>query len=135
MLGLIKSIFVSRDVNLWKTVDNTYIRPHLEFAIRIAPKTLTSKKTSVFWNMFQRRAAKIPHATKLVKYKSCMEMFNITTLIDYRTREDLTFYGGISNYFLLPKFITKFAFRIFYFLVWSNPSPIFRMFQGWYTCS
>jgi len=86
MLGWMKSSFMCREVELWKRIYITWIRPHLEFAAPV-------------WNVYaaadiarlekvQRRATKVSHAMKGLLYPQRLELLGLTTLEERRARGD-----------------------------------------------
>ena len=84
ILGLMKRTFVSRDLQLWKTIYTTYIRPHIEFANSACNPHL--RKDIEILEHVQRSATKVPHATRHLQYTERLKLFNITTIEERRTR-------------------------------------------------
>ena len=80
-----KRTFVSRDLQLWKTIYTTYIRPHIEFANSVWNPHL--RKDIEMLEHVQRSATKVPHATRHLQYTERLKLFNITTLEERRTRD------------------------------------------------
>jgi ribonuclease P/MRP protein subunit RPP40 len=86
MLGWMKSSFMCRDENLWKKLYMTYIRPHLEFA---APAWNVYQKQDIDCiERIQRRATKVSHNLKHLKYEERLATLGLTTLEARRTRGD-----------------------------------------------
>ena len=60
VLGMLKNSFTLRDTILWKRLYTNYVRPHLEFSIKVwNPYMKGDIKT---FEQAQRRATRIPHA-------------------------------------------------------------------------
>ena len=87
VLGMLVKNFTCRDVDLWKQLYISLVRPHLEFA-------------SSVWNPYrqgdisilekvQRRASKIPTRLKNLPYEERLKIWGITSLEERRTRGDL----------------------------------------------
>ena len=87
ILGLMKRTFVSRDLQLWKTIYITYIRPHIEFAISAWSPHL--QKDIETLERVQKCATKVPFVTRTLPYSDRLKAFNITSLKDRRIRGDL----------------------------------------------
>jgi ribonuclease P/MRP protein subunit RPP40 len=86
MLGWMKSSFMCRDQNLWKTLYMTYIRPHLEFA---APAWNVHQKQDIDCiERIQRRATKVSHNLKQFSYQERIDLLGLTTLEARRARGD-----------------------------------------------
>ena len=87
ILGLLVRTFTSRDVDLWRNLYISLVRPHLEFA-------------SVVWNPYlrkdidliervQKRATKIPTELCNLSYEERLRRWGLTTLEVRRVRGDL----------------------------------------------
>ena len=87
VLGMLVKTFTCRDVELWKNLYVSLVRPHLEFA-------------SSVWNPFtkgniealeriQRRASKIPTEMRHLPYEERLKIWGLTTLEERRLRGDL----------------------------------------------
>jgi hypothetical protein len=81
-----KSVFMCRDVDLWKKLYTTYIRPHLEFAAPVW--NLYAKSDIDQVERVQRRATKVPHQLKQYDYPTRLGMLGLTTLEARRQRGD-----------------------------------------------
>ena len=87
IFGMLKRVFVSRTLSLWKTLYTTYIRPHLEFAIAAWNPYL--KKDVKILERVQRRVTKIVFNTKHLEYVQRCKVFGLSTLASRRLRGDL----------------------------------------------
>ncbi|XP_065645292.1 uncharacterized protein LOC136075783 [Hydra vulgaris] len=85
-LGLLKEVFRSRSIYLWRTLYITYVRPHLEFAIQAWSPHL--KKDINMLERVQRRATKVS-SIKHHPYEQSLNIFRVTTLEERRARGDL----------------------------------------------
>lgn len=87
ILGVLRNAFVSRDLEIWRRLYSTYIRPHLEFAVQAwCPN---SKGDIQVIERVQRRATKIPHCLKNMRYEDRCEQMGIVKLTERRMRGDL----------------------------------------------
>ena len=87
MFGVLKNTFVSRDVEIWKRLYTSLIRPHLEFAVPVWNPQL--KKDINLLEKVQRRVTKWPHSLRGLGYKSRCDKLGLTSLQTRRTRGDL----------------------------------------------
>ena len=87
ILGMLVKTFTCRDVELWKNLYISLVRPHLEFASTVwNPQT---KGNIEALEKIQRRASKIPLKMKNLAYEDRLKVWGITTLEERRTRGDL----------------------------------------------
>jgi ribonuclease P/MRP protein subunit RPP40 len=87
ILGMLKRTFMYFDVNLFKLLYCTFVRPHLEFAISAwcpNQKGNISKLENV-----QRRATKLAPAIRNLSYEKRLEIMGLTTLEERREIGDL----------------------------------------------
>ena len=66
LLGMLSRTFESRDVNIWKHLYISMVRPHLEYAFQVWSPTLESDISKL--EKIQRKATKIPTALKNISY-------------------------------------------------------------------
>ena len=79
--------FTCRDVNLWKQLYSSLVRPHIEFASSVCnPYRLGD---IIILEKVQRRASKIPTRLKYLQYKYRLKIWGITSLEERRTKYDL----------------------------------------------
>ena len=84
MFGLLRKTFVSRDINISKSLYTTYIRPLIEFSVCVwNPYT---SKDIVKLEKVQRRVSKIIFGLKNKSYPDRCASLNITSLAERRTR-------------------------------------------------
>ena len=88
LLGMLLRTFESRDVNIWKHLYISMVRPHLEYSIQVWSPLLEGdisklKKT--------QRATKIPNKRKNISYEDRLKSFGLTTLEERRKRVDLIY--------------------------------------------
>ena len=87
ILGVLRNAFVSRDLEIWRRLYSTYVRLHLEFAVQAwCPN---SKGDIQVIERVQRRATKIPHCLKNMRYEDRCEQMGIVKLTERRMRGDL----------------------------------------------
>lgn len=108
VLGMLKRTFTSRDVDLWKMLYVSLVRPHLEFA---APVWNSNAKGDIkMLEKVQERASKIPFDLRNLPYEERLRAWGLTTLEERRTRGDLIqiykALNGIENFnwFTGPQF-------------------------------
>ena len=87
LLGMLLRTFESRDVNIWKHLYISMVRPHLEYAFQVWSPTLESDISKL--EKIQRRATKIPTALKNMSYDDRLKTLGLTTLEERRKRGDL----------------------------------------------
>ena len=87
MLGILKRTFVTRNVDIWKKLYTTYVRPQLEFAVSAWNPYL--KKDISTLEKVQQRATKVSPAIKNLIYENRLQALKLTTLEKRRTRGDL----------------------------------------------
>lgn len=87
VLGVLRNAFVSRDLEIWRRLYTVYVRPHLEFAVQAwCPHSKGDIKAI---EKVQRRATKIPHCLKDLRYQDRCKRMGIVELTKRRTRGDL----------------------------------------------
>ena len=84
---MLKHTFVSRDVEIWKTLYCTYVRPHLEYAVSTWNPYL--KRDIVTLEKVQRRATRFPNVLRGLSYDERLARMNLTSLEIRRVRGDL----------------------------------------------
>ena len=88
VLGMLKRAFVSRDVDLWKKLYVSLVRPHLEYAVQVWNPS--KRKDVELIEKVQKRALRIPHELRTIKgYERRLEKIELTTLEVRRGRGDL----------------------------------------------
>jgi len=88
MIGMLKNAFVSRDVEIWKNLYVSMVRPHLEYAVSVWSPHL--RKDIDALEKVQERVLRIPHELhKLSGYKERLSAVGLTTLEERRDRGDL----------------------------------------------
>ena len=87
MLVILKRTFVTRNVDIWKKLYTTYVRPQLEFAVSAWNPYL--KKDISTLEKVQQRATKVSPAIKNLIYENRLQALKLTTLEKRRTRGDL----------------------------------------------
>ena len=87
MLNLLKHTFNSRDINLWKKLYMTYIRPLLEYSVASWSPHL--QKDIYMLEKVQRRATKTCYQIKQLDYETRCDALGLTTLEKRRKRGDL----------------------------------------------
>ena len=87
ILGMLAKTFTCRDVDLWKTLYISLVRPHLEFASSVWNPYLKGDIDTL--EKVQHRASKIPTELKNLPYEKRLEKWNLTTLEERRARGDI----------------------------------------------
>ena len=83
----LKRAFATRNVEVWKRLYTTYIRPHVDYAAAVwSPH---AKKDIATIERVQRRATKIPTQLRNLTYEQRLSALGLTTLETRRTRGDL----------------------------------------------
>ena len=95
MLGLLKSIFQTRDQNIWKKLYSCYVRPQIEFAVPCWSPY--AKKDINTLEKVQQRATKIPNSLKNLNYRLRCNKLQLKTLSNRRLRGDLIQFFKIEN--------------------------------------
>lgn len=96
ILGQLKNTFVSRDLELWKKLYVSMVRPHLEFAVSAWSPYL--KKDISELEKVQKRALKIPNELKgLHSYEKRLERIGLTSLEERRKRGDVIQFFKFQN--------------------------------------
>ena len=76
MLGILKRTFVTRNIDIWKKLYTTYVRPHLEFAVAAWNPYL--KKDINTLEKVQQRATKISPAIKNLSYDNRLQALKLS---------------------------------------------------------
>ena len=88
MICMLKNAFVCRDMELWKKLYVSLIRPHLEYAVSVWNPRL--RKDIDALERVQKRVLRIPHELRALDgYKERLRVVGITTLEERRDRGDL----------------------------------------------
>jgi hypothetical protein len=95
LLGMLSRTFESRDVNIWKHLYISMVRPHLEYAFQVWSPTLESDISKL--EKIQRKATKIPTALKNISYDDRLKILGLTTLEERRKRGDLIYMFKITK--------------------------------------
>ena len=83
MIGMLKNAFVSRDVEIWKNLYVSMVRPHLEYAVSVWSPHL--RKDIDALEKVQERVLRIPHELhKLSGYKERLNAVGLTTVEERR---------------------------------------------------
>jgi hypothetical protein len=96
ILGLLKNTFESREIELWKQLYTTYIRPHLEFAVAAWNPPNVAEIAAL--ERVQRRATRIPSQLKGLSYEARLGKLSLTTLDTRRKRGDLIQFYKLMNH-------------------------------------
>ena len=78
---------MSRDVEIWKSLYRTFIRPQLEFAVSSWNPFLKRDISTI--EKVQRRVTRLPTPLKGLSYEERCERMKLTTLEERRRRGDL----------------------------------------------
>lgn len=87
--------FVYKELDTFKLLYTTYVRPHLEFAISVWNPNL--KKDQQLIEHVQRRATKLIPCLKDMSYEDRLRELSLTSLMVRRIRGDLIQYYKIKN--------------------------------------
>ena len=87
VLGMLKRTFVSRDMDLWRNLYVSLVRPHLEYAIQVWKPNLVGDVSRI--EAVQRRETKISPCLKNFNYEERLRRMRLTSLSDRRIRGDL----------------------------------------------
>ena len=87
VLGMLLKTFTSRDMNLWKLLYVSLVRPHLEFASTVWNPYLAGDIETL--EKVQRRATRIPPEMRSFEYEDRLTMWGLTSLRERRVRGDL----------------------------------------------
>ena len=87
VLSMIRSTFRFLDVDLMKTLYQSLVRPHLEYAVQVWSPSYQTEIDKL--ERIQRRATKITSATRHLPYDERLELFSLTDLETRRLRGDL----------------------------------------------
>ena len=82
ILGMLSRTFESREVDLWKQLYTSMVRPHLEYAIQVWSPSLEGDITQL--ENIQRRATRIPYKLKNMSYEDRLKVLGLTTLEERR---------------------------------------------------
>ena len=78
VLGMLLKTFVNRESDLWKKLNTSLVRPHLEYAVQAwCPY---QERDIQILERVQRRATKIPSCHKDLDYESRLRLWGLTTL-------------------------------------------------------
>ena len=86
-LGMLKRTFESRDPGLWKDLNVSLVRPHLEYAVQAWNLHLHGDIDKI--ERVQRRVTRIPTGFEKLEYEDRLKRLSLTTLQDRRMRGDL----------------------------------------------
>ena len=79
VIGMLKNAFVCRDVDIWKKLYVSLVRPHVEYAVSVWKPRL--RRDIDAFERVQKRALRIPHELqKLDGYKERLSAVGLTTL-------------------------------------------------------
>ena len=88
MISMLKNAIVCRDMELWKKLYVSLIRPHLEYAVSVWNPRL--RKDIDELERVQKRVLRIPHELReMAGYKERLMAVGLTTLEERRDRGDL----------------------------------------------
>ena len=88
VIGMLKNAFVCRDVDIWKNMYVSLVRPHLEYAVSVWKPRLRRDIDAL--ERVQKRALRIPYELrKLDGYNERLSAVGLTTLEVRRYRGDL----------------------------------------------
>ena len=87
ILGMLKRTFESRELELWKKLYISLVRPHLEFAVQVWNPTLQTDIDTI--EKVQERATRIPSTHKNLNYTERLKSWGITSLDERRKRGDV----------------------------------------------
>ena len=95
VLGRLKLAFHSRSGQVWKKLYTTYVRRHLEYAVQ-AWSPFYEKDIALIENI-QRKATRIPHDLRGIRYNQRLEKLGLQSLKDRRIRGDLIQWFKFTN--------------------------------------
>ena len=84
---MLKKTFVSRDSKIWKKLNVSLVRPHLEYAVQVWCPYLVMDIEAL--ENIQRRASKIPEKLCRLDYEERVKAWGIPKLSDMRVRRNL----------------------------------------------
>ena len=87
VLGMLLKTFTSRDMNLWKLLYVSLVRPHLEFASTVWNPYLVGDIETL--EKVQRRATRISPEMRSLEYEDRLKRWGLTSLKERRVRGDL----------------------------------------------
>ena len=88
VIGMLKNAFVCRDVDIWKNMYVSLVRPHLEYAVSVWKPRLRRDIDAL--ERVQKRALRIPYELqRLDGYNERLSAVGLTTLEVRRDRVDL----------------------------------------------
>ena len=88
VIGMLKNAFVCREVDVWKTMYVSLVRPHLEYAVSVWKPRLRRDIDAL--ERVQKRALRIPYELqRLDGYNERLSAVGLTTLEVRRDRGDL----------------------------------------------
>ena len=87
VFGMLKNTIVSRDPELWKRLYTTYVRPHLEYAVRVWNPY--AKKDFTTLEKVQQRATEITYLGKHLTDEERLQNINLESQEVRRERGDL----------------------------------------------
>jgi ribonucleases P/MRP protein subunit RPP40 len=96
ILGMLTRIFEYRDLNLFKSLYTTFLRPHLEFAVAVWSPYL--KVDISILEKVQRRATKLIPELRSLPYEDRLSIIGLTPLEERRDRGDLKQLFKIINH-------------------------------------
>lgn len=113
ILSILKHTFVSRDVEIWTTLNRAYIRPHLEFAISVWNPFL--RRDIATLEKVQRRVTRLPTVLRGLSYNERMSRMSLTSLEIRRICGDLIQLYKVKNNLDLVAWHSP--------PTWSDPRP------------
>ena len=87
ILGMLVKTFANRDVDIWKKLYVSLVRPHLEFASTVWSPYLLGDIEML--EKVQERASKIPLVLRDLPYEERLKVWGISSLRERRIRGDL----------------------------------------------
>ena len=86
----------SRDMNLWRQLYLSMVRPHLEYAVQVWSPYKLKNINEI--ERVQARATKVPTNLQQLPYEKRLELMKITSLKERRTRGDIIqFYKSLNG--------------------------------------
>jgi hypothetical protein len=89
ILGMLSRTFESKEVDIWKQLYTSMVRPHLEYAFQVWSPILEGYISKL--EKIQRRATKIPKKLKNVSYEDRSKSFGLTTLTESVGKEAISY--------------------------------------------